>query len=171
MPALKIPNLVSAEPTTRPAPPSVASLRLRPPHSPVTAAPTPVTTSAARIRLPLAPEWYGSATMPCRFSISFVTASSITAPATPTARAGPLPATGDVKVAAPPAALAPDATNRKGSSRYPSCQAGTDVSAISAPVYDATNGPSTAAPAVATLPIRGNQPVVDVTAARPAAGP
>ena len=74
-------------------------------------------------------------------------------------------------MARPPAADAADPANRYGISRWPSCQAGTAVSASSAAVYVAIAGPSTPAAAVAAAPARGSRPVTAEAAAAPATGP
>src|SRR5204862_1434712 len=61
--------------------------------------------------------------------------------------------------------------NTNGSSRQPSCHAGTAVSASRAAVYVQTSGPSAADVAVAAAPRRWKRPSAAVAADTPMAGP
>ena len=77
---------------------------------------------------------YGSAIIPMRLVIRSKAAVSMAAPSSARFRAGPDSAAGAASRPRPPAAIAADPVNTNGISGYPSCQAGTAVSLISAAV-------------------------------------
>ena len=83
---------------------------------------------------PPRPARYGSAAIPMRRVIRSNATISMTWPSSARFRAGPDSAVGAASSPSPPAAIAADPVNTNGISRYPSCQAGTAVSLISAAV-------------------------------------
>src|SRR4051794_34845243 len=78
-------------------------------------------------------------------------------------RAGAACSTGVMVTSAAPALAPPPAPNRNGSCLRASCQTGTAVLAISAPVYVANGSPMTAAAGRVRRLTRGNSPVNALT--------
>ncbi|GFH80438.1 MULTISPECIES: hypothetical protein [Streptomyces diastaticus group] len=97
-------------------------------------APVAWSASAARKKRAARPERWVSAVGPSRRRIARSAASSPAAARTVADRAGPVSWGGPTRRAAPEAAAAAEAAKTYGSSRCPSCQAGTAVSAASTAV-------------------------------------
>jgi len=141
IPAWKMPNRVAADAPSSAAPDNAATTRrTRPPgpaeipDSAAPAAPPAASTRAARRYAPPRPVSYGSAVIPMRLVIRSNAASSTATPSSARLRAGPASPDGAASRPSPPAAVAAEPVNTNGISWYPSCQAGTAVSLISAAV-------------------------------------
>src|SRR6059058_1199273 len=103
--------------------------------------------------------------------MTFVVTSSAAAPKSASRRAGAAYRGGVIAVAAAPALAAAPPANRNGSDTRASCQTGTDVFAISAPVYVDSGRPNSAAVGLATADAPGKRPVIALAAASPVAVP
>src|SRR6059058_2791669 len=103
--------------------------------------------------------------------MTFVVTSSAAAPKSASRRAGAAYRGGVIAVAAAPALAAAPPANRNGSETRASCQTGTDVFAISAPVYVDRGRPSRAAAGLAIAAAPPNSPVSAFAAANPVVAP